>query len=74
MTKMTKTRLMKADTGKTVHCLMDIGDGKLKPIWVSGILDGIVRYQVENSSNFLYMNEEVFMKCNVYENPYWERL
>ena len=74
MTKMTRARFNKADTGKSVHALMDIGDGKLKPIWVTGIADGVVRYQTDDTATAFYMDEKVFMKCNVYENPFWERL
>lgn len=74
MTKMTRARFNKADAGKAVHALMDIGDGNLKPIWVTGIADGVVRYQTDDTSKAFYMDEKVFMKCNVYENPFWERL
>lgn len=75
MTKMTKAHFKNAatGTGKSVHGLMDIGDGKLKPIWVTGIADGIVEYKDFDDANFHYMKEEVFMKC-VYKDPFWERL
>lgn len=70
MTKITEDLFKRATKDKPIHGLMDIGDGKLKPIWVTGIADGIVRYIVNYYERSLYMDEKVFMKHNVYENPF----
>ena len=70
MMKITEELFKRATKDRPIHGLMDIGDGKLKPVWVTGIADGIVRYQVNYYDGSLYMDEKAFMMRNVYENPF----